>query len=265
MANHLISYATPNMSISADILKQSALKNGVDKCYIWGRAALEQTEFYTENKELLDQPRGSGYWAWKPYLILDMMNRLPDNEIVIYSDAGIELVNNVNHIISRMQEDIWLFGNLWQHVHWCKAATICNLLSNDYLNYGGLQTQASVLFVRNSPQSRSFIGSWMEWCCDKYLIDDSPSHIPNHPEFREHRHDQAILCCMAIKHRFTLHWWPAMYNAGTFPYEKTGYPASDNYPVLFHHHRRRNEEWSMTDSLNQHITNYFKRKYSGVV
>ena len=31
---------------------------------------LEATEFYSKNKSLLDMPRGSGYWAWKPFIIL---------------------------------------------------------------------------------------------------------------------------------------------------------------------------------------------------
>jgi len=91
MGNHLVSYATPDMSISAEILKRSAKVNGIDKCYVWGRAALEQTEFYSQNKEILDTPRGSGLWCWKPWIILDLMNKLPDGEIIVYADAGVEL------------------------------------------------------------------------------------------------------------------------------------------------------------------------------
>jgi hypothetical protein len=33
---------------------------------------------------------------------------------------------------------------------------------------------------------------YYETACDYHLIDDSPSIIPNHPSFREHRHDQSI-------------------------------------------------------------------------
>lgn len=261
---HLVTYATPDMSISADILKQSAKANGVDKVYQWGRAALEQTEFYSQNKEILDTPRGSGLWCWKSYIILDLMQRLPDGDIVIYTDAGVEIVAPVQNIINRMRDDIWLFGNMWQHLHWCKADCWVPILGNDYYGYEGKQIQASVIFIRNGYGARMFVEQWLKLCCEKQMIDDTPSRLPNHPEFMEHRHDQAIICCMAIKHRYPLHWWPAMYNAGNFTYERTGYPASDNYPIMFHHHRRRNEEWTLTDPLNQYITNYFKRKYQNL-
>lgn len=261
--NHLISYATPDMSISAEILKRSAKANGIDKSYLWGRAAIEQTEFYQQNREILDTPRGSGLWAWKAWIILDLMNKLPDGEIIVYSDAGVEFVAPVQNIINRMQDDIWLFGNVWTHSHWCKG-DIFKALDN---YQDGLQVQASVIIFKNTLKARAFVKTWLKWCCVPQLINDAPSIYPNSQDFRENRHDQAILTTLFYKEYpgAKLHWWPAMYNAGNFIYDRLHYPQSDNYPVMFHHHRRRNNEWTLTDPLNQQITNYFKRKYPGVI
>jgi hypothetical protein len=213
-----------------------------------------QTDFYENNKVLLDQPRGSGYWAWKPFIILQTMQATAEGDIIIYADAGVEFVENISHITSRL-DNIWLFANMWQHAHWCKGDVMKDI--NCFTT--GNQAQASVIVVRNTIYSRGFIAEWMEWCKAMYLIDDSTSRYPNHPEFQEHRHDQAILTTLAYRDKVSFHWWPAMYNAGAFIYEKQGF--RDNYPVLFHHHRRRNEDWTKTDSLNQHITDYFTRRY----
>jgi hypothetical protein len=172
----------------------------------------------------------------------------------------VEIVNNINHIIDRMTGDLWLFGNMWQHLHFCKADAFISILSNDYYNYQGKQVQASVIVVRNSEYARRIVKQWLDWCCAPDWIDDSPSNLPNHPEFQEHRHDQAILTCSAIRENIPLHWWPAMYNAGHFTYEKTGY--TDTYPVLFHHHRMRNNDFSATDDLNRHMQRYFRSKYN---
>jgi hypothetical protein len=108
------------------------------------------------------------------------------------------------------------------------------------------QCQASVIFFRVSDYSRKFVAEWLKWCLFEggRLIDDSPSRAPNHPEFREHRHDQAILTTMAYRDGLTLHYWPASYNDGAFVYEKLPEYAGDDYPSpLFSHHRKRNHEW----------------------
>jgi hypothetical protein len=123
----------------------------------------------------------------------------------------------------------------------------------------GKQCQASVIFFRVSDYSRQFVAEWLKWCLHRnrystictdewrYLIDDSPSIAPNHPEFRENRHDQAILTTLAYREGIKLHWWPSVYNKGGSPefvYEKLPEYAGDTYPVLFSHHRKRNHEWS---------------------
>jgi hypothetical protein len=254
----LITFTDENMTIAADICKASALQNNVHEVKIYQPKDID-AKFYKANKAILDAPR-AGYWLWKPYFIDRELNSMQDGDYLIYADAGVEIVNNVNHIIDRMTGDIWLFGNKFQHLHWCKGDVIW-AIDPDY-DGDDKQAQASVIVVRNSKKSKSFVADWLKWCCFPGFIDDSQSKLPNSTEFREHRHDQAILTCMAIRDNMPLHWWPAMYNGGIFLYEKTIY--NDNYPVLFHHHRMRNSDFSATDDLNRHMQKYFKSKYSFV-
>lgn len=169
-----------------------------------------------------------------------------------------------------MDQDIFLFGNNWEHAHWCKRDVIDEIVPLNYWmkhwperyrqkgyalavtedgrvgweNFGK-QVQASVIFFRVSDYTRKFVKEWLDWCLFEggRLIDDSPSRTPNHPEFREHRHDQAILTTLAYREGIKLHYWPASYNDGAFSYEKLPEYASDDYPILFNHHRKRNHEW----------------------
>lgn len=252
---HLITFTDDNMTMAANICVTSALLNNVHETKIYGPKDID-AKFRKANAAILDQPRGCGYWLWKPFIILEELKKMKDGEYLIYCDAGVEIVNNVNHIIDRMQGDVWLFGNMFQHVHWCKADVMKALNCFD----SGSQVQASVIFIRNSKQAREFVNEWLTWCTVSGMIDDSPSKCPNHPEFQEHRHDQAILTTLACREKLTpLHWWPAMYNAGHFAYEKTGYP--DTYPVLFHHHRCRNNEIQQPGMFRD----YFHKKYPDIV
>jgi hypothetical protein len=269
VTTHLVTFSDQSMSRSAEMCIDSALENGVDRNVPTGPSHrplpfewLRETEFYRANSALLDQPRGCGYFAWKPFVVLHAMAQCADCDILVYSDAGIEFINNVSHIIDRMgheepQDDIWLFGNNYQHSHWCKADTAAQVWANTDQAVDALdldwnrfekQVQASVIFFRVSDYTRVFVAEWLKWCLFEggRLIDDSPSRAPNHPEFREHRHDQAILTTLADREGIKKHYWPAVYNKGGSPefvYEKLPEYAGDDYPVLFSHHRRRDHEW----------------------
>jgi hypothetical protein len=261
------------MSKSLDLCYESAWRNGVPRhnLHDWTferlcdllLMELRPAEYWTN--------RGIGFWTWKPYLIEREMRKLQDGDILIYADAGVEFINNVNHIIDRMDQDIFLFGNNWEHAHWCKRDIVeaiwppeywqCQKCATDESGmcdeheYNrtcwsrfGKQCQASVIFFRVSDYSKQFVAEWLKWCLFEggRLIDDSPSRAPNHPEFRENRHDQAILTTMAYREGIKLHYWPSVYNRGGSPefvYEKLPEYAGDDYPILFNHHRRRNHEW----------------------
>lgn len=279
MTTHLVTFSADNMLRSRELCVSSAKVNGVSIAHEYDP---RDTDHLIRQHGIDPDARGCGYWAWKPAIILETMNRigridtafsLPGNNVIVYADAGIELINNANYIIDRMDQDIFLFGNNWEHAYWCKRDVVDEVwelpaYDDAYLDYsplhksalirdedGGLswdnfgkQVQASVIFFRVSDYSRKFVKEWLDWCLFEggRLIDDSPSLAPNHPEFREHRHDQAILTTMAYREGLRLHYWPAVYNkdgAPEFVYEKLPEHASDDYPILFSHHRKRNNEW----------------------
>ena len=277
MTIHLVTFASPEYQRSAHLCRESAKRNGANNAETATFVELQHTDIYDQNKTLFDSPRGAGFWAWKPLLISRQMRSRRDGDILIYADAGIEFINNVNYIIDRMDQDIFLFGNNWEHKFWCKRDVIDAIMPLDYIlnhldrkflvadsgdvvttHWGnfGKQVQASVIFFRVSDYSRRFVKEWLDWCLFEggRLIDDSPSRTPNHPEFREHRHDQAILTTLAYREGITLHYWPATYNDGAFNYEKLPEYAGDDYPILFHHHRRRNVDWeqAMPTAIARH-------------
>lgn len=233
---HLVTYATDDMSRSLDLCKSSAKKNGVD--FVFNHKKIDGF-FYLLNADVLDQKRGAGYWLWKPYIIAEAMTWMSEGDYLIYADAGVEFINDVRHIIHAMDSDVFLFGNNWRHLDWCKKMVFDTMLP-DMKSTESRQAQASVIFFRLSKQSIDFVKEWLVWCQMPGFIDDTPME-GNEATFSDHRHDQAILTNMALKYGYGLHWWPASYNKGQFVYDKNGF--NDNYPVMFNHHRKRNSEW----------------------
>lgn len=266
MTIHLVTFSDDSMSRARELCSDSAYEHGVDFVMRYDDELLADRRDWNS---AWGSQRGFGYWRWKPMLIqthIRDLGDLRDGDILIYADAGVEFINDVNYIIDRMDQDIFLFGNNWEHAHWCKrdivdevwpsqprdipwigsdgSEGIWNNVDAAWTRFGK-QCQASVIFFRISEFSSQFVAEWLKWCLFEggRLIDDSPSRAPNHPEFQENRHDQAILTTLAYREGIKLHYWSASYNAGAFTYEKLPEYAGDDYPILFNHHRRREHEW----------------------
>jgi hypothetical protein len=224
------------MTKAQELCVSSSLKYGVNEAYKFHQGCIDP-QFYEDNKEVLDQSRGAGYWLWKPYCIHRVMQNCKDGDVLIYSDSGCEWVNNVHELINPMDQDILFFSNGHQHIHWCKMDVLEAIIPGKY-SYNNQQVQASVIVFKVSKVTRDFVKEWLLWCQMPGFIDDSPSKLPNDKEFAEHRHDQAILTCLQIKYGYKLHWWP-----DKLWYESQKYKWPDRYPAMIKHHRKRNNEW----------------------
>lgn len=238
----LLSYATADMSISQQKLHESfhAIMGAKHKSLDFNKARLWAFFSYAcnFNKKILQQPRGAGYWLWKPILIYKaLLHEVEEGDYLMYCDAGIQIVHNLQPLLD-LNQDIVLFNNEWRHVDWCKMDVMESMIPGwAHADRPDQQCQASVILLRKTDFVIDFIHEWLTWCMVPGFIDDSPSQRQNLPGFKEHRHDQAILTCLAIRNGIGIkqHWWPAQYQTGV----KHKYP-DDDYPVLFEHHRKRN-------------------------
>lgn len=233
----LVTYADNRMQKALHLCINTAAHYGVDDIMI-GEVS---KEFFDINGDIFKHERGAGYWLWKPYIIYKAMLDMTDGDYLIYSDAGVEFVANVNEITSRMDEDIFFFTNGWNHFEWCKrdvlAAFDHDHAGDRFRNEQVKQIQASVIFFRINQKTKDFVKKWLLYCQMPGWIDDSPSKMPNFSTFAEHRHDQAILTSLAYNRYQIDHWWPTQYSYHLPRSER------DSYPVIFNHHRKRDNEW----------------------
>lgn len=240
MSKWLVTFSDHRMRTSRELCKKSALRHGVDYALGYGEADIWEDEHFSGvNSHVLSQERGAGYWLWKPYIIFKKLKDLQEGEILIYADAGVEFMEDVQHITERgmRDQDIFMFTNGHRNAEWCKMDVLEGLLPQRW-NIEQRQVQASVIFFRVTPKIHNFVKEWLLYCQVPGYIDDSPSIKPNVATFSEHRHDQAILTCLAIKYGYDyMRWWPTQYSRHLI---RSG---RDSYPVLFNHHRRREADW----------------------
>lgn len=234
----LITYSNELCTISRMKCAESARKFGADMVYEYEPHNID-TFFKANNEKTLSGERGAGYWLWKPYFVNRAIQHCDDDDILVYCDAGVEIITNLNEIVKVMDQDMFLFCNGHQHCHWVKADILKAILHRDTIEDHYQQVQASLIFFRVNDYTRRFLKEWLLFCQLPGLIDDSPSVIPNHKEFAENRYDQAILCTLAIRDNLKLHWWP---DKLWYLSQRYRWPE-DLYPPMVLHHRKRNSEW----------------------
>ena len=208
----LTSFATGKFIPGQLGLSQSALAHGAGRVSMWGSEDLQRTQFYRDHREILDVPRGAGYWLWKPFIILTELERLSDGDYLIYCDSGNpEKPNEISRPLSQLTE--------WCHAHnggmlpgvyvpqhgrntrWIKGECFAVMGCDSDLYRNHPQIQATFSVWERHERSLDFVRTWLQWCkVPAALVDDhiDPS-IPDAPDFVAHRHDQAVLTLLALK------------------------------------------------------------------
>jgi hypothetical protein len=150
---------------------------------------LRTTQFYMFNKNLLDEKRGAGFWAWKPYIMKDALAKVAQYDIVCYMDASTTLRVDPTAIIESV-EDVLVCDSSWRNYNWIKQDAFHFMHCDSDLYRNATQVWAGSVIVRNTEVGNDFVDDWLKYCCDRRIISDDKSVSGLEvPEFRDHRHD----------------------------------------------------------------------------
>jgi len=204
-------------------LHDSALKYGdVDTGHEWNRDRLLETDYYQQNKTLLDQTRGCGYWAWKPYIILQTLIKTQPGDYVIYCDVGRPSESattdhgNLIHTSllplvewadrhNGMLPGVYL-SNHGPAKNWIKRDCF-QLMQCDTEQYHNMPTiQAGYTVWKNESNVIEFLKEWQKLNLDARLITDQENTLGlnNYDGFMRHCHDQATLTLLCEKRKVSV-------------------------------------------------------------
>lgn len=173
-----------------------------------GNYLMDDTSFWSKHSEFVKKnKRGCGYWIWKSYLIQKKMKELNDGDVILYLDCGCELDIDekeflLYYIEQVKQDKIICCDTDCNEQEWTKQDLIY-LLDMNYDSFLlSHQREAGALLFYVCPETRSFVNQWYELCCSYTNINDTPSVLPNHETFKEHRHDQSVFSLLTKKYNF---------------------------------------------------------------
>jgi hypothetical protein len=209
MKTHFITYGDGDLkfTLAAErIIRQATHTSWFETVEKWDLHKLQKADpawidlhfnFIENNK------RGHGYWIWKSKIILSKLSLIPEDDILIYADAGCEINNNGREKFLQYTKwaaqsgmvSFYLNGPNYTIAQWTKK-DLLDLFSISegapILNYP--QVEAGVLILKNNLETRNFISLWQDISTrNNYMyINDIHQQGEQNPRFIDHRHDQAI-------------------------------------------------------------------------
>jgi len=244
MKKVLISFGDEKYEKSLNLLSSTAINEGkVDSMICYSQRWLKTTDFWKKNSFILSRPRGAGYWIWKPYIILKTFETLDEGDIVLYSDAGLKVIDNLDPLFEIAKNDlrgIILFKlpavGVPHHKAkaWTKRDAFVLSGCDEEKYWNADMGNGAVSLWKNTKENRDFLQEWLKYLRDSRIVTDDPNMCgrPNFMEFRDHRHDQSILTILSTKYGFELFRDPTQYGN-----EELNKFSNSSYGQLFHHHR----------------------------
>ena len=168
----------------------------------------KDSNFWNKNWSFIENnKRGYGYWVWKPYIILQTLNKMDNGDILLYCDAGCEINNNpleMKYLLEKCKNEHILYTSTYEIERRWNKRDLLNFMNMDSPNFiDTMQGQSGVIFINKNDKTYNLIKEWYDIASSNYhYIDDTKSLLQNYPDFREHRHDQSVFSLLTKKYNF---------------------------------------------------------------
>ncbi|KUY16964.1 hypothetical protein BAZ12_20070 [Elizabethkingia miricola] len=214
MKKIFISYADDNMAYSLKRIGRNARKLRIfDEILLY---TPEKLPDYIKSSSLMKYKRGGGYWAWKPAIIWETLQKYEEGTIVIYTDAGcslyktnewsyyFDILKQKNIICFEYKNEMpeWeKFGQVSTKIkYWTKSNTINffnNILGDGYSERFNKIWGGAILCKGKDNQ---FIKHWLDITLQypNLIIDPTEEELKTENYFLAfHKHDQAVITPLA--------------------------------------------------------------------
>lgn len=175
------------------------------------------TEFDDQFKNILDMKRGGGYWIWRPIILKQKLDEMDENEFLIYLDAGCHLnksgMNRFNEYIDLLEKSefgIMSFqmsgnngpGGLEKEKCWTTKEIFNYFKVNPESDIGNSgQYLGGILVLKKNKKLMDLLDLFIKAVYDyPIMFTDYYNTMPQHPEFKENRHEQSVFSILRKLH-----------------------------------------------------------------
>lgn len=201
MAIHLVTYADWRFSLQHKYAQEHQIATACDigikkeNIHIWNRKRLMETTFYKNHKYILNERKGAGLWLYNPFLTYMYLKKLDKNDILIYADADIPFVGQLDPLIAVCKANNGIFHaknkhyNIYYTKRYCFKEMQCDIPAYHWIT----QITAGFVILQKNSFTMKFYDEFLHLCCNKKLVDDGTYGVKNYKQFIEHRHPVSVL------------------------------------------------------------------------
>ena len=196
---HFISYGDDNFKQCKARIKKEAIDSRWFKSVrIYDRSDISAF-FYQEFNEVLNMPRGGGYWLWKWDVILQRLKEIDENEILVYCDAGCIVNKNGEKrfkeyisMLNSSEESLLAFRLNEPSTKWTTQEIYKAFKTSPDKLKDNNQIMATVLLIQKRKKSFEIFEDCISkvredpWIITDYYNNNQPK------SFIDNRHDQSI-------------------------------------------------------------------------
>ena len=205
---HLITYANDKCADAKTRLCNEAVATGwFDTIAACGPEDLD-SDFNEKFKNILQCSRGGGYWIWKPYIIKKHLDKIQDNDILIYLDAGCTInpygKNKLDEYIDMLQRsDAGIFSFQMGHIE--KSWSIKEIFQHFNVDPDGEiansgQNIATIQIIKKNSNSIKLVNLWNETLYANPILFTDHCNDAQESYFNDNRHDQSVFSVIKKMH-----------------------------------------------------------------
>jgi hypothetical protein len=225
---HCIAYASNHFSERVKNYTSEIIDfNRFDSFKVYSEQDLDPY-FLIEYKDIMKLPRGGGYWAWKPQIIKQYLEKINNDDILFYTDIGCSFNNTKEsqqmfdqYLDIINQNNFLRFALSYNELEYTNSSVI-NFFAKKYkLNFAKLansrQLMASIMAFKKNDITNNFLSELFN-CLkqDPQLITDAYNDVDRLPLFKDHRHDQSLFSVLykSLGYNIVLedHTWSPNFN-----------------------------------------------------
>lgn len=129
---------------------------------------------------------------------------MAENDVLLYMDSADIFRDKIHQVLKLVEhKDVVLFSPNHTNRAYIKKAVINTIMGGDEAIRDKDQLESNFILLRNNAMVRGFVDQWLKYCEDPMLLTDIKSP-DEYPDFKDHRHDQAILTALYYKYNLSL-------------------------------------------------------------
>ena len=197
---------------------EDAPRFGADHVFVYDDRYVLDHEFYRVNYRWWSQRdskydlknRGFGWFVWKPFVIIDALERLKPGDVLLYTDADTYPIHDLSAIYQQCVDErgmMFFAAQGCNHANFCKRDTFIVMGQDEpVFRHRDHAVARFMLFQAGRWTPKQFLYEWLAYCVNRTANTfDASVLLPEYPELHEPRCEQAILTNLIHKYGWRLH------------------------------------------------------------